>query len=320
MKPLRKQKTLCTFLVASLLWISALFDGMDAHAGERVKWISINSRIGGLTSLSDLEGCRECHAEYIKGFERTKHARAFRAGLGKGNGLYCEECHGPLGNHRDDPVKEAGTQLVVSFKNISSDTKNRICMQCHEKGLRMDWRGSPHEATGVSCTNCHYVTKKRSKRTLFIYEDSKNACFQCHRGLKAKLLRNSHHPLREGKMDCASCHNPHGGHGPSLLKMATVNETCTSCHQEKRGPYVWEHAPVRESCLTCHEAHGSNFSRLMKRKAPFICNECHVSGGHVSSLKDGSALGSQFFRGKSCLNCHSKIHGSNHPSGARLQR
>jgi hypothetical protein len=24
--------------------------------------------------------------------------------------------------------------------------------------------------------------------------------------------------------------------------------------------------------------------------------------------------------GKNCLNCHSQIHGSNHPSGARLTR
>jgi hypothetical protein len=24
--------------------------------------------------------------------------------------------------------------------------------------------------------------------------------------------------------------------------------------------------------------------------------------------------------GKNCLNCHSQVHGSNHPSGARLTR
>ncbi len=319
MTTFRVQTETRTFLLFSLLVASLLILNCDASAGERVKWDKVNSRAGGSTSLSDLDGCRECHAAYIKGFERTKHARAFRAGLGKRKGLFCEECHGPLGNHKDDPVKEFGTPFVVSFKKIPSETKNRICLQCHESGLRMDWQGSPHEATGVNCTNCHYVTKKRSKRKLFIYEDSKNACFQCHRGLKARLLRNSHHPLREGKMDCASCHNPHGGPGPSLLKMATVNETCNSCHQEKRGPFVWEHAPVRENCLTCHESHGSNFSRLLKRRAPYLCQECHISG-HVSSLFDGADLGSQFFRGKSCLNCHSKVHGSNHPSGARFQR
>jgi DmsE family decaheme c-type cytochrome len=265
----------------------------------------------------------ECHAEYIKAFQRTKHAKAFQAGLGKRGGNTCEECHGPLGKHRDEVGAKLDSPYVVSFKRIPTPIKTQICQQCHESGMRMFWRGSSHEISGVTCTDCHYVTKKKSKRALSIFEDSKNACFQCHRGEKAKLLRTSHHPLREGKMDCSSCHNSHGGPGPSLLKKATVNETCTSCHQEKRGPFVWEHAPSRENCLSCHESHGSNFSGLLKRKPPYLCQQCHLRSnthGNIASVFDGNDINSRFFRGKSCINCHSKIHGSNHPSGARFQR
>ena len=55
---------------------------------------------------------------------------------------------------------------VVSFKNISPEAKNSICMQCHEKGQSRNWMGSTHESAGVSCTNCHYVMTKRSKSKL----------------------------------------------------------------------------------------------------------------------------------------------------------
>jgi predicted CXXCH cytochrome family protein len=48
--------------------------------------------------------------------------------------------------------------------------------------------------------------------------------------------QSSHMPIREGKMTCSSCHNPHGSYGDALLKTATVNDTCYKCHAEKRGP------------------------------------------------------------------------------------
>lgn len=186
----------------------------------------------------------------------------------------------------------------------------------------MHWRGSAHEMSGVSCTNCHYVMKKKSKRFLFANKDVKKVCFQCHRDKRARIMRSSHMPLREGKMGCADCHNPHGGIGPSLLKQASVNETCYMCHQEKRGPLIWEHSPVRENCSICHDPHGSNFKPLLKRKPPYLCQQCHMDAFHPSSLYDGADLAgrNRDLIGKACLNCHSQIHGSNHPSGARFQR
>ena len=71
-------------------------------------------------------------------------------------------------------------------------------------------------------------------------------------------MRTSHHPVREGKMGCASCHNPHDGNRPKMIKADSVNELCYTCHAEKRGPFLFEHAPVREDCVSCHEPHGTN--------------------------------------------------------------
>ena len=46
-------------------------------------------------------------------------------------------------------------------------------------------------------------------------------------------------------MDCSSCHNPHEGQVPNMLKADVVNELCYQCHAEKRGPFLFEHAAVK---------------------------------------------------------------------------
>jgi DmsE family decaheme c-type cytochrome len=175
----------------------------------------------------------------------------------------------------------------------------------------------------VGCSDCHYVMKKNSKRRMFITEDPSKTCFQCHRSVRAKIQRTSHMPIRTGKVQCANCHNPHGGN-QSLLKKPTVNRTCFQWHQEKRGPMVWDHAHVRENCSTCHDPHGSNLGSLLKKRTPYLCQQCHMNVEHSSDLYSNedleSSFSGMFIGGKACLNCHSRIHGSNHPSGARFQR
>ena len=130
-------------------------------------------------------------------------------------------------------------------------------------------------------------------------------------------------PLREGKMDCASCHNPHGSTNVRMLKVGNwVNETCVSCHAEKRGPFLWDHAPVREACNTCHDPHGSNNDRLLVAKLPMLCQRCHIGTRHPSTIYDGNQLAAKSNRliGRGCVNCHAQIHGSNSPAGNAFLR
>jgi DmsE family decaheme c-type cytochrome len=148
-------------------------------------------------------------------------------------------------------------------------------------------------------------------------------CLQCHQMRRAQLQRSSHMPFREGKVTCTSCHNPHGSPNPSQLKQATVNENCYSCHAERRGPFLWAHQPVTENCDTCHEAHGSTTPQLLKARIPRLCQECHNEFSHGGTYPLGNVLSSNGqpvgFNNKTlnrgCANCHSKIHGTNAPSG-----
>ncbi len=141
---------------------------------------------------------------------------------------------------------------------------------------------------------------------------------------RAQMFRRSRHPIREGKVVCADCHNPHGSPGPSQLAKNTVNETCYQCHAEKRGPFLWEHQPVREECTLCHDPHGSTQPRMLKVRQPWLCQQCHQEAFHPSTLYSGDDIppvgAAQQLLMKSCTNCHSKVHGSNHPSGPRFTR
>jgi DmsE family decaheme c-type cytochrome len=131
--------------------------------------------------------------------------------------------------------------------------------------------------------------------------------------------------VREGAMACSSCHNVHGSTNVKLLRAGTtVDESCTSCHADKRGPYLWEHAPVSESCVTCHDPHGSNNDRMLVSKQPFLCQRCHVTSRHPPTVYDGYILNNSGNANKmysrACTVCHQLIHGSNSPSGKALLR
>ncbi|MGB8398909.1 MAG: DmsE family decaheme c-type cytochrome [Bradyrhizobium sp.] len=209
---------------------------------------------------------------------------------------------------------------IVSFRKNDPSRKvednNAICLGCHERGDRTYWNGSTHETRGVACTECHTVMRPISRKFALKTEVEMETCFQCHKDRRAQIFRSAHMPLREGKITCSNCHNPHGSATEAMLKENSINDNCYKCHAEKRGPFLFEHAPVRENCLSCHDPHGSNTEHMLKVSRPRLCAECH-GFGH-GALTAGPRAVETF--GRACQNCHTAIHGSNSPSGALLQR
>lgn len=266
--------------------------------------------------------CYACHKEIRAEYAKDRHGRVFTsAPNGELQARGCEACHGPGAEHIDAVDREDLDLRIQNFrpeKGIPTEANAR-CLACHENGERGFWKGSRHELSGMRCASCHKIHAEEARPAM-------DVCFACHQERRAQLQRTSHMPLREGKMTCNNCHNPHGGPGPSALRQASVNENCYACHQEKRGPVIWEHPPVRENCANCHDPHGSNHEALLKTRAPFICQSCHSVQFHPSTIYEGSKIvgggGSvaQQLVGKACLNCHTQVHGSNHPSGPRFQR
>jgi DmsE family decaheme c-type cytochrome len=268
------------------------------------------------------ETCAACHSEVAEALAQTPHGKR---GFEARSTLGCESCHGPAAAHAEDPDDES---LRPRLDRLTPAEQAATCQSCHSGGNRIFWEGSRHPARGVSCTDCHSVHSPRSEKAQLRSATVMEQCFACHKDTRAETWKNSHHPIREGKITCADCHNPHGAQSPKMVKAVSVNDQCYSCHAEKRGPFIWDHAPVRENCLTCHTPHGSNHIKLQKTSVPYLCQQCHSNTRHPGTLYDGrvvptlhdeiNPVASNRLFNRACLDCHAAIHGSNHPSAPYL--
>ncbi len=237
----------------------------------------------------------------------------------------CETCHGPSAEHifgqqRGENVPPA--HIFGTLTETPVEIQNDVCLNCHETHGRLGWFGSRHETADLSCASCHQVHRPRDR--VFDSLTQQQVCFDCHPKKRSDTLKASSHPLRFGNMACSDCHDPHNGDNDFLLQQSTVNETCYTCHAEKRGPFLWEHAPVSEDCTLCHQPHGSNHQALLRRRPPLLCQQCHSPAEHPSTAYTSELIEddfhNRFLLGRACLNCHSQVHGSNHPSGSTLDR
>ncbi len=277
------------------------------------------------------KACVECHdQDDLPDMRRSAHA--FTADPRTPSCLSCHgdsEAHLKKSQNKPDVVYRKGAATPITQRNAA-------CLSCHERDAkRMLWSGSAHESADLACTSCHQIHTNHDK--VLAKATQLDVCETCHKAQRTQLEKPSHHPVPEGQMTCSDCHNAHGSAGPKLVKRDSINDTCYTCHADKRGPFVHEHEPVTEDCSTCHNSHGSSVPSLLKARAPILCQECHtphVSGGvgavggqpgvfpPAAPGQSAPAIGPftngknvvNMWQGRSCLNCHTQVHGSNNPS------
>lgn len=302
-------KILCRLALVGLLtmlgFTSAGFAATEKHAKNKV--------------LKDDQVCTRCHdgSESYPVFDigKTKHGTVADTRTGT-----CISCHGASETHIKIPENATERPLPTVAFGAKSKTpiaeRNTTCLSCHSGAKRMFWQGSSHEQQEVACTSCHQVhaqhDKVRDKQT------QPDKCFTCHKDKRAEITKASRHPIKEGKVACSDCHNPHGSAGPKLMVRDSVVDTCTTCHAEKRGPFLWNHQPVTEDCAICHNPHGTSTPKLLKQQLPFLCQECHEPGSHqgmAPSLGNTAVALPQrdVAIGRQCANCHTNVHGGNSP-------
>jgi DmsE family decaheme c-type cytochrome len=315
-------------------WLGAALLGFATLSAARAETVPAADR-----TLAGDKVCTECHDESetrpILAMYKTRHGvKADERTPG------CQGCHGPsvahVGNIGGTAERRASPDVVFGLHSkTDAKTQANACISCHESGKRALWQGSQHESRDIPCAGCHTV--HAAADAVVNKSTQPEVCFACHKTERARTHLVSTHPLAAGKMGCSDCHNPHGSTGPHLLVKNSVNETCYTCHAEKRGPFLWEHGPVADECTNCHTPHGSTTASLLKARVPWLCQECH-SGDHgnqvnsAANLQDGAvttvnginplanAAARAQLAARACLNCHVLIHGSNHPAGAKFQR
>lgn len=287
----------------------------------RGDWVLVGCAMGLLALAGPAlaqEECAACHEDVVKGFAKSSHGRYFAADKDY-QGSSCTSCHVGAKEH----AESGGDKKPLSLTRGAPAEANASCLSCHAGHPKQAlWEGSAHQLAGLRCAGCHDVhdmligTPEQHKALPGATEITKR-CLECHGEIRASLHQRSSHPMRDGQMQCSSCHNPHGTTGEKLIDKGSVNELCYTCHQNVRGPFLWEHSPVREDCLTCHRPHGSNYPQMLQARVTQLCQSCHQQGRH-QTLPGVPA--SVWVGNKACLNCHIQIHGSNHPSGPLFQR
>lgn len=270
-------------------------------------------------------GClAKCHKHdrILKNFDISVHGEQIDAASGLPL-VNCESCHGPgsLAIEHAEVKGRCDFSMLLPIRELPAPARSLICLKCHSTVSTSNlqhWNSSPHATSDVSCSDCHKLhlgpQQKVSAREMA------ELCFGCHLDIRQDFAQSSHHGIPEDKMACTDCHNPHGSVQDHLLNGNTVKETCTRCHMQYQGPFVFEHADLNENCIQCHRPHGAPNDPLLAVPQPALCLQCHA--GHFDSFMApslGSSAGSDSaafkkgFFGR-CTDCHSSIHGSDIPS------
>ena len=260
--------------------------------------------------------CNLCHADKFQSLARNPHGVLDDADWQAltGEALVCRNCHGDVEEH----LQQAGRAPIFAFRDEPVTERNGRCLACHEASHPAFDR-SPHAQAGLACTSCHTQHGEHAATALLrlaaaadirALGDTSGVCFGCHGEQFAETEYNEHHRLREGVLECTSCHDPHMPATRTLLG-GFKQERCVECHSDKGGPFVFEHPASRvEGCTTCHSPHGSpNRHMLAHQRVAELCLSCHAS---VPAFHGGNNLAQppRFGLDTQCTNCHSAIHGS----------
>ena len=290
------------------------------------------------------EVCKNCHEAYYDAYKASIHGNKAHPRT-PASTASCSSCHGDGTEHvKAGGGRGVGGMINLSSRSIPADRRDRTCLNCHESNRHLAfWDSGKHRKNEVSCSDCHNTHGNREQLlkirnpqiapfTTTQRTPQHEVCFACHRDIRTLVNRPSHHPIVEGKIQCSSCHNPHGALSPAMVKAESVKELCTTCHADKRGPFLFEHAPVEESCLNCHNSHGTRAAKLLNEKLPNLCQDCHDAAQHPGTIYDADAGFASpasptsgpntRFLARTCMNCHNQIHGSNAPAsrGRRFVR
>lgn len=202
------------------------------------------------------------------------------------------------------------------------------CLLCHEDIVK-NFKYTAHARLHISldnrealgCESCHGEGSLHLEvgggKGQYIINPGKNptVCYQCHLGVKMAFNFQYHHPVREGRMNCINCHDPHGEniYRAKGMRIGRENDVCMQCHQDQTRPRVFEHEALREGCTICHRPHGSINDKMLVENDNNLCLKCHAQIAMPNSVTIGDFSHTTRLAQGTCWSagCHTAVHGSN---------
>ena len=111
---------------------------------------------------------------------------------------------------------------------------SKLCLSCHDGTVALDSYGNVTGGTNLMPSDPGYIgTNLSDDHPIGILWGHKKpaVCTNCHVEHGPGVL-DGELPFYDGKVECASCHDPHnGGTGTKLLRLPILNSTlCLHCH------------------------------------------------------------------------------------------
>ncbi len=197
--------------------------------------------LGGLDPKAQSQTCLTCHQDERSLLHVT-------AGVHARSGIGCVACHAPLHGARHADV---------------ADDAEAHCARCHPD-VAMEFRlpnRHPVGEAGMRCGSCHRV--HGGEHRPHDHHLSAAVCTECHPSYRGPFVYEHQAGRRDG---CVICHVPHGSPNRRMLRQASTQQNCTSCHGDFPAFHDQTPGSTFTDCIRCHtQVHGSNHSRYLFR-------------------------------------------------------
>lgn len=254
--------------------------------------------------------CAECHDAEVAAILRGPHASIARR-----DATFCGACHGDPSAHLESASAEdirGGAEIAT----WSGERQAAACATCHAREFPA-WRQAAHVGEGI-CWSCHASDATHGEPAPVEAVSRPGApagkprtfdqCTTCHRDVALESRMAYRHPMESGLVGCTSCHDIHGRTVQTAMQSVS-DQACLACHEEQKGPFLFEHGAMEQGCSSCHAPHGSPHRGQLRTAGSGTCVGCHAQSNFPTV---GAA--SHDFRlsgGGRCWDCHSDVHGSN---------
>ena len=296
------------------------------------------SALGAPTTVARRRNASMCH-----GADHEKMARVQHAVAADSRTFGCIGCHGVEFRARREPDREEarpglprqerGDGRARRARPASPATRPRAPSRCCcGRAARIRNRAS----RAPTATQIHV-----NKDKVFNKAEQPTSASPATRTCASLASRPWRHPIQEGKVTCSDCHSVHGSAGPKLAKRDTRQrhllhvprgkarpvraQPSTGAGQLRELPQPARQQRRRHAALRATRSCATSAIRRTRPAASArwagsrACSRrrCRRRRCRQSRRCRAAINTVNVWQGRSCLNCHTQVHGSNNPGGAR---